>query len=104
MLFYFPNKPIMKKALTSAERRTLKQEAHHLKPVVMIGHHGLTEAVIRETETALQAHELIKIRITGDEREVREQIATTLTERLNAQLIAHIGKLLILWRKKLDKN
>lgn len=103
MLFYFTNTPIMKKTLSSAERRTLKQAAHHLKPVVMVGRHGLTQAVIRETETALQAHGLIKIRLVDDAPEERKTMANELAEALDACVVDHIGKLLILWRKKEDK-
>ncbi len=86
--------------LNAKERRALKQRAHHLNPVVMIGQNGLSEAVIRETDTALNAHELIKIRILNDDRAEREEIAQVLCTRLQAALVAHLGKLLILWRAK----
>lgn len=104
MLFYFTNTPIMKKTLSSADRRTLKQAAHHLKPVVMIGRHGLTQAVVQETEVALQAHELIKIRIADDVPEERKKMALALAEQLDACVVDYIGKLLIMWRKKEDKE
>ena len=64
----------------------------------MIGNDGLSAAVIKETEMALSAHELIKIRVLGDDREQREHIFHALADQLNAAPIQHIGKLLILWR------
>lgn len=64
-----------KPVLSKQEILALRARAHHLNPVVMVGQHGLTEAVIRETETALRAHELIKVRVLGDERDERLLLA-----------------------------
>jgi len=64
----------------------------------MIGAQGLSEAVIKETERALAAHELIKIRVLGDEREAREAYLAQLCETLNAAPVLHIGKLLLIYR------
>lgn len=54
--------------LTPAERKAHRAEAHHLDPVVMIGADGLTPAVVKETDAALNAHGLIKIRVLGNQR------------------------------------
>ena len=92
------NKPVLSKQ----EILALRARAHHLNPVVMIGQHGLTEAVIRETETALNAHELIKVRVLGDERDERLLIGEELCAATGAQLVQHIGKLLVLYRERVD--
>ena len=84
--------------LTPAERKAHRTQAHHLDPVVMIGGDGLTDAVMRETDNALKAHGLIKIRVLGDDRAAREAMLVALCDRLDAAAIQHIGKLLILWR------
>jgi RNA-binding protein len=84
--------------LTVAERKAHRAEAHHLDPVVMIGNDGLTPAVRKETDAALNAHGLIKVRVLGDDREQREAIFQELCETLGAAPIQHIGKLLVLWR------
>ena len=84
--------------LTVEQRKYLKAQAHALKPVVMIGTQGLSEAVVKESERALAAHELIKIRVLGDEREVREAYLAQLCTALNAAPVQHIGKLLLLYR------
>jgi hypothetical protein len=60
--------------LSAAERKSLKAAAHHLNPVVIIGQEGLSEAVIRETDRSLRAHELIKVRVAGDDRQTRQAI------------------------------
>ncbi|MDO5069703.1 ribosome assembly RNA-binding protein YhbY [Neisseria sp. Dent CA1/247] len=86
--------------LTTREILELKARAHHLNPVVMIGQHGLTDSVIKETDAALTAHELIKVRVLGDDRAERIEICEALCQAVNAQLVQHIGKLLVLWRKK----
>ena len=89
-------------SLNKQEILALRARAHHLNPVVMIGQHGLTEAVIRETETALRAHELIKVRVLGDERDERLLIGEELCAATGAQLVQHIGKLLVLYRERPD--
>ena len=84
--------------LTPAERREHRANAHHLEPVVMIGGDGLTPAVQKEIDAALNAHGLIKVRVFGDDRAAREQMYQQLADDLNAAPIQHIGKLLVLWR------
>ena len=90
--------------LTIAERKAHRAEAHHLDPVVMIGNDGLTPAVRKETNNALNAHGLIKVRVLGDDREAREAMYQQLADELNAAPIQHIGKLLVLWRPKPKKE
>ncbi len=84
--------------LTTHQRREKRADAHHLTPVVLIGGEGLTAAVIKETDAALTAHGLIKVRVFSDERASRESMFATLTDQLNAAPVQHIGKLLVLWR------
>ncbi|HSV83911.1 MAG TPA: YhbY family RNA-binding protein [Ramlibacter sp.] len=90
--------------LSIAERKAHRAEAHHLDPVVMIGNEGLTPAVRKEADAALNAHGLIKIRVLGDDREARETIYQQLCDELGAAPIQHIGKLLVLWRPKPKKE
>jgi putative YhbY family RNA-binding protein len=85
-------------SLTPAERTALKARAHHLAPVVMIGDSGLTDAVVREIDVALKSHELIKVRVLGDDREARNAHAATIGERLDAVTVQSIGKLLVFFR------
>ena len=89
--------------LTPAQRKVHRADAHHLEPVVMIGNDGLTPAVVKETDAALNAHGLIKVRVLGDDRTAREAIFQSLAEQLSAAPIQHIGKLLVLWRPQPEK-
>jgi RNA-binding protein len=84
--------------LTSAQRQYLKGLAHPLSPVVIIGEKGLTEAVINETERALKAHELIKIKAGSDEKETRSQWLEQICQQLGASSVQQIGKILVIYR------
>jgi RNA-binding protein len=85
-------------ALTPAERKQLRGQAHHMDPVVMVGAEGLTPAVLKEADVALKAHGLIKVRMFSDVREERALALVHMSEALNAAPVQHIGKLLVLWR------
>lgn len=88
----------MKIELPAFQRQYLKGLAHGLSPVVMIGNQGLTEAVTREIAINLDAHELIKIRVLGDDRDARVAMYDQICEQLDAAPVQHIGKLLVIWR------
>ena len=89
--------------LNVKQRQYLKGLAHNLDPVVLIGDKGVTPAVLKEIDTSLSAHELIKVRIFGDDREVRMTAINLICEETAAQLVQHIGKLLVLYRVS-EKN
>ncbi|MDR0247199.1 MAG: YhbY family RNA-binding protein [Burkholderiales bacterium] len=84
--------------LTSTERRALRAQAHALSPVVIIGQNGLTPSVLREIDHALNAHELIKVRIFNDERAEREALQLAVCHQLACAPVQHLGKLIVLWR------
>lgn len=86
--------------ISSDQRAALRSEAHALKPVVLVGAEGLTDAVLKEIKVHLAAHELIKIRVFGDERETRLAVYEEICGRLNAAPIQHIGKLLVIWKPR----
>jgi RNA-binding protein len=88
--------------LTSAERSSLRAEAHALSPVVIIGEAGLTPGVLKEIDGSLDSHGLIKIRVFGDDRDARLTIYNTICEKLDTAPVQHIGKLLVVYRPKKD--
>jgi putative YhbY family RNA-binding protein len=88
--------------LDPAARRALRARAHHLHPVVSIGQHGLTPAVLREIDIALKAHELIKVRVFGDDRDAREALLAEICAATEAAPVQHLGKLLVIWRPDPD--
>ena len=80
--------------------KQLKKSAHHLKPIILIGQKGLTEAVIAETDIALNTHECIKIKITGWEKEDGNDIIQKICESLQAQYVHAIGHIFVIYRKQ----
>lgn len=90
--------------LAPAQRRELRARAHHLKPVVMIGEAGLTQAVLAEADAALRAHQLLKIRVLGDERAARAQLMDAVCAALGCAPVQSIGKLLVVYRPEEDEG
>ncbi|MFN4063726.1 ribosome assembly RNA-binding protein YhbY [Azoarcus communis] len=86
--------------LTPAQRRELRARAHHLSPVVTIAGNGLAPNVVAEIERSLQAHELIKVRIQGTERDQRDALMLELCNTLGAAPVQHIGNILVVWRER----
>lgn len=90
--------------LTTIERRALRATAHHLQPVVAISQHGLTAAVLKEIDASLKAHELIKVKIHGIERDERDTLLATICAEMNCAPVQHIGNILVLWRENPEKD
>ena len=88
------------KILTPTERRALRARAHPLHPIVMIGEAGLTPAVLHEIELALKSHELIKVRVLGDDRQRRRRMPEEICAALDASPVQHIGKIIVLFRPR----
>lgn len=84
--------------LTTKQTQYLKRLAHKLKPVVMLGDAGLSEGVVNETIGRLAHHELIKVRISGMDRQQRFATAQSLAARTDSQLVNTIGNIAILYK------
>jgi RNA-binding protein len=91
-------------AITPGQRRWLRGEAHPLKPVVMVGQAGLTEAVLAELELALSHHELLKVKISVGDRALRDAILVPMVERTGSVLVARIGNVAVLFRANPKKR
>lgn len=89
--------------LDARMRSALRARAHRLDPVVMVGDGGLTPAVLQEIASSLEAHELIKIRVAGDERDERDAILRRICDELRAAPVQHIGKILVVYRPAAEK-
>lgn len=79
------------------QKKKLKAQAHALNPVVLIGQAGLTEAVIKEINVALDAHELIKVKIRA-ERNDRANISEQICTATHAELVQSIGQIAVIYR------
>jgi putative YhbY family RNA-binding protein len=90
--------------LTPRERTALKGRAHALEPVVQVGQSGLTEAVIDEVDRALTAHELIKVKLGGADRDERAALIDLLCTRTGAAAVQSVGKVVVLWRPRQEDD
>lgn len=84
-------------------RQQLKAKAHKLKPIVMIGHNGLSENVNLEIDRALYDHELIKIKIHAEDRDLRQELFSEICKTHRAEPVQCVGKVCVIYRKS-DKE
>ena len=89
--------------LTDNQRRHLRGLAHHLKPVVLMGQAGLKDSVLVEIDGALAHHELVKVKVAGDDREERAEIIGAIVQRTGADLVQTIGHVAVLFRRNPKK-
>lgn len=89
-------------ALTNAQNRFLRGQAHGLKAMLQIGAKGVTDAVIAEVEVALEHHELIKVKVAATDRDARDAMISDLTGRCEAALVQRIGNVAVLYRPSTD--
>lgn len=84
--------------MKNAEKKYLRAKAHGLKPVIIIGAKGLTESVQAEIARALLDHELIKIRISHKDRDLRKSISEAIVAEQAATLIQTIGHIITIYK------
>lgn len=86
-------------ALSAKQRKHLKALAHHRKPVVQVGNAGITAAVVSEITLALDAHELLKVRLPGVERDARHALLGEICEAAGAEAVQEIGRMAVIYRR-----
>ena len=89
--------------INNAQKKFLRQSAHHLKPVVWAGQHGITKSLINEIEEVLERHELIKVKCRLGEREERDAGIKKICEDTGAELVQRIGNIVTLYKKNSEK-
>ncbi|WP_456408375.1 ribosome assembly RNA-binding protein YhbY [Thiolapillus sp.] len=90
-------------SLSNPQVRHLRGLAHSLKPVVMVGQHGLRESVLEEIGIALDFHELIKIKVSASDRDERDKIIANILDETRAELVQRIGNMAVLFRRNTKK-
>jgi RNA-binding protein len=90
--------------LTGKQKSYLRSLAHPLKPLVQIGHQGLTAGVIAAIDAALERHELIKAKVAGDAEVDPSELAPAIEKATHSQLAQSIGRTLVLYRRNLEKS
>jgi RNA-binding protein len=93
----------MTKTLSEKQRKHLRGLAHSRDPVVLIGQTGLSEGVTKELDTALAAHELVKVRARVGDREERDAIFEQLMKLTKSTLVQRIGNVGVFYRPHKDK-
>ena len=91
-------------ALTNAQIRFLRGQAHDLRAMLQVGGKGISEALVVEVDGALEHHELIKVKVAADDREVRDGMIAELAGRCGAALVQRIGHTAVLYRPSKDKR
>lgn len=94
----------MPTVLTSAQTRFLRGQAHDLKAMLQVGDKGVTDALVAETDLALEHHELIKVKVAAPDREAREAMIGQLSERTDAAVVQRIGHTVVIYRPSKDKR
>ena len=92
----------MSTALTSAQTRFLRGQAHDLKALLQIGAKGLTPAFLAELAAVLEQHELVKVKVGGEDRELREAMIAEIAEKTDSALVQRIGHVAVLYRPSKD--
>jgi len=93
----YENGVYLKMILTN-NQKYLRSIAHDLKPFVMVGQNGLSDSVLAEIDSTLQKHELIKIKLRVDDRDVKQNIIERIMEFSHSQLVQVIGGVLVIYR------
>jgi len=86
------------KKLTNNQKKFLRSMGHALKPVVMVGQHGLSESVLAELESTMAKHELLKIKIRAQDRDEKQQMINQIVEVSHSHLVQVIGNIMVIYR------
>lgn len=90
-------------ALSPSQRRYLRSLAHDLKPVILLGAKGATDAVLKELDQTLSHHELVKVKLSGGDKEERDAQISFLTEGTRSESVQQIGHIVVLFRRNEDE-
>lgn len=93
----------LKGTLTESQKKHLRTRAHSLNPVVMVGQHGLKPSVLEEISQALDHHQLIKVKLSVGDRELRDEMLAQIIPYSQAQLVQRIGNIAVLYRRNPDR-
>ena len=94
----------MATVLTATQTRFLRGQAHDLKAFLQVGGKGVTDALVAEIDGALEHHELIKVKVAGEDRDARDAMIGQIAERTGAALVQRIGHTAVLYRPNPEKR
>jgi RNA-binding protein len=88
--------------LSSKERAALRAEAHHLSPLVHVGHQGFTDALVQTLDDTLRTHELVKVALAKTTDVKPKDAAHEIAEKLGADVVQTIGRTCTFYRENPD--
>jgi RNA-binding protein len=92
----------MPTALTAAQIRFLRGQAHDLRALLQVGGKGVTDALVAELGVALEHHELVKVKVAASDRDERDALIANLAGAADAVLVQRIGHTAVLYRPSQD--
>ena len=90
-------------ALSPSQRRYLRSLAHDLSPVILLGAKGATDAVLKELDLALSHHELVKVKLSGGDKDERQVQIDFLSQGTHAESVQQVGHIVVLFRRNEDE-
>lgn len=90
--------------LSKTQIRFLKSHAHHLQPVVLLGSNGLTEAVQKEINLALDSHELIKVKLGQLPDDEQQTMIEEINAKQHSELVQKIGHTAVFYRQNPERK
>jgi len=85
--------------LTTSQKKYLRGIGHNINPMIIIGANGVTESLMKELESTLEHHEILKIKMASADRDDRKQIINYILEQTGALLVQSIGKICVIYRQ-----
>ena len=85
--------------ISPSQKRYLRGLAHSLSPVILLGQKGVSPSLIAELKLALDHHELLKVRLSGADKEERAAQLGALVEASGAEIVQLIGHTASLWQR-----
>lgn len=89
--------------LSESQKKFLRGRGHPLKPVILIGGSGLTDSVLKELDSSIDHHELIKVRVRTGDRKSRDETIENLCEKSGSSLVTQIGNVALIYRANADE-
>ncbi len=93
----------MSTTLTNPQKRYLKGLAHDLRPTIMVGAKGVTPSLLAELDAVLEQHELIKVKISAEDRETRDAWIEEMVKTSQSGLVTRIGNIAVMFRRSKNK-
>jgi RNA-binding protein len=90
--------------LSGKQKNFLRGLAHNINPIITIGSNGLSEAVLKELEIALDHHELLKIKLPANDKAEKASLMATICAKTNSEPVQIIGRTGVIYRQSNDQK